>query len=133
MNEHDIQAQIFREIGSRRDTRIFRNNNGVGWVGRLVRRNPDGSVLIANARPLHAGLFTGSADLMGWRTGVINESDIGHPFARFLSIEVKTGTGKISPEQRAWRDAVNRAGGLGIIARCVEDAMGELDLSNPRP
>ena len=40
---------------------------------------------------------------------------------RFVAIEVKTPTGRISPEQQDFLDEVTRAGGLSIVATCVED------------
>jgi hypothetical protein len=40
----------------------------------------------------------------------------------FLSIEVKTPTGRLRPEQRQWLDAVQAAGGIAGVARSVEDA-----------
>ncbi|MGI9161139.1 MAG: hypothetical protein ACR2K1_15435, partial [Saprospiraceae bacterium] len=43
--------------------RIFRNNTGMGWAGRLLHRTGAGTVAIENARPLHAGLCEGSSDL----------------------------------------------------------------------
>jgi len=40
----------------------------------------------------------------------------------FTSIEVKTPTGRLRPEQRQWIDAVTAAGGIAGVARSVEDA-----------
>lgn len=132
-SEHEIQSEIFRVIGARPDVRLWRNNVGRAWAGQLVRCNADGSVLLANARPLHAGLFNGSADLIGLQSRVITPDDVGHRFARFLSIEVKTPISRLSPAQRAWRSAINQNGGIAFVARNVEDAEAELDLTTPRP
>lgn len=101
--------------------RLFRNNTGVGWVGKLVRVSKPqpvmvgpGDVVLRNARPLHAGLHKGSGDLIGWtRSG------------RFLSMELKTETVALSPEQRNWIEVVNRSGGL---AAEIRDAKEVLDL-----
>jgi hypothetical protein len=41
----------------------------------------------------------------------------------FTSIEVKTPTGRVSPEQRQWLEAVQAAGGIAGVARSVEDAL----------
>jgi hypothetical protein len=46
---------------------------------------------------------------------------VGQRFARFLSIEVKTPTGRLSHEQATWRAAVLKAGGIAVVARSVED------------
>jgi hypothetical protein len=48
---------------------------------------------------------------------------VGQQVAVFLSIEVKTPTGRIRPEQQAWLDAVQAAGGIAGVARSVEDAL----------
>ncbi len=98
------------EIGCR----VFRNNVAQAWVGSVVARitRPTtvtlqpGDVVIRNARPLHAGLAVGSGDLIGWT-----------PDGRFLSVETKTKTGRITTEQLRFQEAVNAAGGLGIVAR----------------
>jgi hypothetical protein len=101
---------------SRGSARLFRNNNGVGWVGKSVRIDKPGpvhlnagDVVIRAARPLHAGLIGGSGDLIGWRSFVIQPED-------------KEGTGRMSPEQRNFRDQVLAAGGIAGEVRSVEDA-----------
>jgi dihydroxyacid dehydratase/phosphogluconate dehydratase len=47
---------------------------------------------------------------------------VGQQVAVFASIEVKTPTGRIRPEQRAWMETVQAAGGIAGVARSVEDA-----------
>jgi dihydroxyacid dehydratase/phosphogluconate dehydratase len=42
--------------------------------------------------------------------------------AVFTSIEVKSATGRLRPEQRQWLEAVQAAGGIAGVARSVEDA-----------
>jgi hypothetical protein len=37
--------------------------------------------------------------------------------AVFLSVEVKTAKGRLRPEQKAWMDAVNKAGGIAVVER----------------
>ena len=103
-------AAIRNALGRRRDTRTFRNN-----IGTL--QDKDG-------RYVTYGLCTGSGDLIGWRSIVIGPEHVGLLMARFLSIECKSATGRLTPEQRAWMDAVLRAGGLAGVARSVEDALG---------
>ena len=79
-----------------------------------------GDVLVRNARPLHAGLCTGSSDLIGYRQidGV----------AQFVAIEVKSRTGSPTAEQQAFIDTVQSMGGLSGIARSVDDARSILRL-----
>jgi hypothetical protein len=43
------------------------------------------------------------------------------PGGRFLAIEVKAPKGRPTKEQMMFLDAVNRNGGLGFIARSIED------------
>jgi penicillin-binding protein-related factor A (putative recombinase) len=53
------------------------------------------------------------------RNGV---SDIlGSYKGRLMAIEVKTKTGRVSTEQTEFLELVNRTGGIGFVARSVED------------
>lgn len=73
---------------------LFRNNSG------MTRRR------------VRFGLAVGSSDLIGLLV----------PSGRFLAIEVKTATGKPTPEQDAFLDAVRAAGGFGAIVRSLDEA-----------
>ena len=108
-SEQTIQQRI-RLALSRGPVRLFRNNTG-------TLRDQHG-------RPVTFGLAKGSADLIGWTTRTITPDMVGQQVAVFTSIEVKTPTGRISPEQQAWLQAVQAAGGIAGIARSVEDAEG---------
>ena len=68
------------------------------------------------------GLCKGSADLIGWRTVTVTPEMVGQQVAVFTSIEVKAASGRLRPEQRQWLDAVQAAGGIGGVARSVDDA-----------
>lgn len=46
---------------------------------------------------------------------------------RFLGIEVKNETGKTTPLQDFNLKQINEAGGVGIVARCVEDVEKIID------
>jgi len=111
--ETTLQQQIRLAIGTSPEIRIFRNQ-----VGSL----PDPRT----GRLVTFGLVRGSADLIGWRTVTITQAMVGTRIAVFTSIEVKTPTGRIRPEQQAWLDAVTQAGGLAGIARSVTDAQALL-------
>jgi hypothetical protein len=111
VTEQQIQQQI-RIACSHGQTRLFRNNTG-------TLRDQHG-------RPVQFGLCKGSADLIGWRTITITPEMVGQQVAVFLSIEVKTATGRLRPEQRQWLDAVQSAGGIAGVARSVEDAQSLL-------
>jgi hypothetical protein len=106
-SEQTIQQQI-RIACSHGDTRLFRNNTG-------TLRDQHG-------RPVQFGLCKGSADLIGYRTITITPDMVGQQVAVFTSIEVKTPTGRLRPEQQQWLDAVQAAGGIAGVARSVSDA-----------
>ena len=108
--ETDLQQRIRLALGTRSDLRIFRNQ-----VGQL----PDPRT----GRPVQFGLARGSADLIGWRTVVITPEMVGQRVAVFTSIEVKTPTGRLTPQQRHWLSAVMAAGGIAGVARSVADAL----------
>ena len=69
------------------------------------------------------GLARGSADLIGYRSITITPDMVGQQVAVFASIEVKTPTGRIRPEQQAWLETIQAAGGIAGVARSVEDAL----------
>ena len=108
VTEQQIQQQI-RLTCSRGPVRLHRNNTG--------------TLRDANGRPVQFGLAKGSADLIGWTTRTITADMVGQRVAVFTSIEVKTPTGRVSPEQRQWLEAVQAAGGIAGVARSVEDAL----------
>ena len=117
-----LMARIKLAVGGLPGVRLFRNNVGVGWVGQVTRRT-DGSVIIRNPRPLHAGLFKGSGDLIGWVEYEIRPEDVGRTVAIFASIEVKDGSGRTDADQENWRRRVAESGGLAGVARSEEDAL----------
>jgi hypothetical protein len=89
-------------------------------------RNNTGTLRDQHGRPVSFGLCKGSADLIGWRTVTISPEMVGQQVAVFTSIEVKAASGRLSPEQRQWLDAVQAAGGIGGVARSVADAVAIL-------
>ena len=128
MSEQEIQQRI-RLAVSRGPVRLFRNNVGTAWIGK-VQRIPAG-VLLQAARPFHGGLAKGSSDLIGWRTVTVTPEMVGQKLAVFTSVEVKAPKGRASEEQRAWLAAVQAAGGIGGVARSVEEAEALLGLTPP--
>jgi hypothetical protein len=131
MKEANIQNGIMIAL-SKVGATIFRNNVGLGWAGKTFKYKKEGwvrvyvypgDVLVKNARPLHAGLCKGSADLIGWMPVVITQDMVGSTVAVFLAPEVKTETGRASPDQVNFANAVNRAGGRAGIARNSDDAV----------
>ncbi len=117
------EPELIRAIlvaASRCGARLFRNNTGLGWTGSRIRRNPDGSITIFDPRPLRAGLCEGSSDLIGWS-----------PTGQFMATEAKYGSTSTTKPQHNFIRAVNASGGIGIIARSVEDVVAALTTKNP--
>ena len=108
MPSEQTTQQLIRISCSKGSTRLFRNNTG-------TLRDQHG-------RPVSFGLAKGSSDLVGWKTVTITEDMIGQQVAVFTSIEVKSPSGRLRPEQQQWIDAVQAAGGIAGVARSVEDA-----------
>lgn len=130
MSEKSLLDDIrlaFSEFGAR----IFRNNTGMGWVGKsliphkkmYVEIRP-GDVLLRQARPLQAGLCEGSSDLIGWTPIVINESHLGRKLALFTAVEGKYGKTATTKDQKNFIDNVNKSGGIGAVVRSKEEALG---------
>jgi len=119
MSETDLQQRIRLALGQRPDLRLFRNNTGT---------LPDPRT----GRPVQFGLARGSADLIGYRTVTITPDMVGQQVAVFTSLEVKTPTGRIRPEQTNWLHTIKRAGGIAAIVRSIDDARDAIDPSDSR-
>lgn len=102
MREQSIMQRVQLEA-SRKGWRVFRNNVGVLPDRRGV--------------PVRYGLCPGSSDLIGWRELVITPDMVGHTVAQFVAVEVKGPTGKATPKQMKFLEAVARSGGVAVIAR----------------
>ena len=118
MNETSLGKRICL-MASQLGHRIFRSNVGEGWIGKATFFSKParievypGDVIIRKAKRIHFGLHTGQGDYLGFSKD-----------GRFISVEIKTETGKIRDEQIAWRDAVIKAGGIAGIVRDEESAL----------
>lgn len=130
--ETNISKRI-QKATSKVGARLFRQNVGWGWVGKVIRGagmvvtlGPR-DVLIRDARPIEMGLITGSSDLIGWHTITITPEMVGRRVAVFTSMEVKTPTGDVSDAQENFVDRVCEAGGIAGITRSEESALELLD------
>ncbi len=115
MGETEIMNQVQLEA-SRMGARLFRNNVGLGWAGRLIAHR-GGFVTLENARPLHAGLVVGSSDLIGWTPVEITSKMVGERLAVFTAIEVKAPKGRVTPEQENFLRCVKLFGGTAALCR----------------
>jgi len=90
----------------------------LGYHPRVVPmfwRNNTGAITIPNKNVAYKSRFirfgkVGSADILGilWN-------------GRMLAIEVKAGKNKTTKRQQAFIDNINTAGGLGFVARSIDD------------
>ena len=119
MSEHRIQNEIRLAISGK--ATLFRNNVAVAWVGDVTELK-DGSVLIRNARRLHAGLCEGSSDLIGWRSLTITPEMVGQIVAVFAALEVKSKTGRATAGQKNFCQRVTEAGGFAGIVKSPDEA-----------
>ena len=124
-NETPLMKEL-RIAASSMGARLFRQQVGMGWIGkarRIARAGPvqckPGDVVITAARPFHAG-FEGWSDLGGWVPVTITPEMVGQTVAVYLQAEVKD-KGRVSPDQVKWIDAVNRAGGIAGVVRTHDD------------
>lgn len=121
-------------LASSLGARLFRQNSGQAWVGKVERgsgktvRLGPADIVIRNARPFHAG-HPGIADLGGWRPVPITQKMVGTVIAQRLEAEVKLN-GRPTKEQLAWIDAVNRAGGRAGIVRSDDDLRSLVQVEN---
>lgn len=97
MKESDIQRLIMLALSE---------------AGCLIWRNNTGALKNAAGIPIKFGLCVGSSDLIGLT-----------PTGRFLAVEIKTPTGKPTPEQTRFLEAVRARGGIAGIARSPEEAL----------
>ena len=116
MNETALGKRICL-MASQLGHRIFRSNVGEGWIGKAVFFSKPakvevypGDVIIWKAKRIHFGLCNGQGDYIGFSKD-----------GRFISIELKTETGKIREEQILFAEAVNKAGGIAGIIRTEEE------------
>lgn len=99
MTEQRIQAEILAAVSALPACLAWRANSGLAVT-------PARNVIRANV--------AGCADILCCHRG------------RFVAIEVKTAAGRQSEQQRRFQRAVENAGGIYVIARCVADALAVL-------
>lgn len=110
-NQHtahnELKERTLLAIGARDDLLVW---NAPAGLFRTLRGN--GVVRVG---------LTGQADVMGvWRHPL-------HGIGQTVAFEMKTGAGRLSPEQRLWRDQFEARGGLYVPVRNPQDAVNALD------
>jgi hypothetical protein len=123
MKETDEMKLIQLGISRATKTTIFRNNTGMGWIGK-VKNAIGGGIFIKDPRPLHAGLCLGSSDLIGWTEKEITPDMVGKKIAIFTAVEVKKLKGSsTSSDQLNFLNRVRNSGGISGIAKTPEEAV----------
>ena len=79
--------------------------------GAFVWRNNSGALKDKTDRPVFFGK-PGSSDIIGILPG-----------GRFIAVECKSKSGKVSEKQKAFLAEIERLGGIAIIARSVDDVI----------
>lgn len=120
VSETDTQRLIQLELSSG-STRVFRNNVGHAWQGHTFTIY-EGRLVRGAARNIAFGLAPGSSDLIGLKSVVITPDMVGRTVAVFTAIEVKDKRKQPTTEQRSFLAMVNVMGGLGGVARSIDDA-----------
>lgn len=84
----------------------------VAWI---VRQNTGTFLSLDGKRRVRCG-YKGQLDMVGQLKG-----------GKMLAIEAKTGLSQPSKDQRATIETINKAGGLAIVARSVQQAVNLID------
>lgn len=121
--EKNLQTDIHIGVGSLPGVVLFRNNTGMGWVGKIIRKYLNGNIEMQAPRPLHAGLCVGSSDLIGFVSVVVTPEMVGQRVAIFAAVEVKTETGVKRKDQEKFIAAVRRNGGIAGFVRSISQAV----------
>lgn len=121
MAEREITDAILVEA-SNQGARLFRQNVGMGWAGKL-RGRKGSTVVLDNARPLHAGLATGSSDIIGITPVTITPDMVGKTLGVFTAVEVKYGRTPTTEQQRRFLAMVEKLGGIALRVKTLEQYM----------
>lgn len=107
--EHELQREIQAAL-SKEGCRAFRTNAGDAWTGEWQTMGQQ-AILIKHARRF-IGLPKGFPDLL-----------VVCPGGKVVFMEIKTQTGRVSPEQQKMHQFLRRMGQRVTVARSVSDAI----------
>jgi len=100
----ELLDDVLYAVGRLPDVRVWKRNVGLATP-------------VHSSHPIYFGV-EGESDLDG----------IIFPLGRRLAIEIKTGAGKLTGDQKKWRDMIIKFGGVFIEARSVEQCLKELEI-----
>lgn len=92
-------------------------------VGVRLFRNNTGSLKNDRGEYITYGLCKGSSDYIGWRTVEVTPEMVGNKHALFVACEVKQPGKKATPVQENFIAVVREAGGIGVVATSVKEAL----------
>ena len=119
-SEHRIQDEI-RLAASAHGLTLWKNSIGQGWMGKILSQGGE-YLTLKNPYRLSFGIGgKGGSDLIGYKSITITQEMVGQTIAQWVSIEVKSKTGRLSKDQKHHLKVVQEAGGIAIVARSVED------------
>lgn len=104
--------------------RLFRNNVGEGWVGKLVSKTQDEKgfrIILQHARHIDFGLGTGTSDLIGGKSIIVTPEMVGSRAFLFTAAEIKNMRAPVTDTQNMFIHVVNSLGGLAGVVRSEDD------------
>jgi len=104
--------------------KLWRNNVGLGVVGRMARKG--GVVTVYGASNIRFGLCPGSPDLIGYLPLVVTPDMVGRKVAVFVGAEAKDIDGRLSPEQAQFIAVTIADGAICFEFRSVGEALEKL-------
>lgn len=119
MSESPLYGEIMRAL-SNGNTRIFRQNAGIAWQGKVIEQSAT-RLILAYPRALRLGV-AGMSDLGGLTSVIITPEMIGQCVGIDVQIECKFGRARATPEQAAYISIMQSLGARAGIARSVADA-----------
>ena len=119
MSESQLLADILI-AHSRGNVRLWRQNSGVAWQGRIIHQDHHRLIL----SPYYAVKLApeGTSDLGGGVSVTVTNEMVGLPVLIYTGIEGKSVRGRITPQQHSFINMIRSLGGRAGIARSVEDA-----------
>ena len=121
LKESEVQRLILEYLATRGDVWVWRSQSTGIY-------NPSTSTWL---KMRGVGRIQGVSDILGilGSPDIVDGKQIG--CGRFLAIEVKSRYGKPTPEQQHFLLQINNRGGVGFIARSVEDVIAGLASAQP--
>lgn len=106
INHETLVNDILVELSSR-NIMVWKNATGVARA-------------LKNDQIIRYGL-NGSSDILGVAPFIVTPDMVGKVFGRFVGVECKVDRDSQRPEQKNFQAAVEKRGGIYILARSVGD------------